>query len=55
MPVAGVGIRLVRLSADVAFAALNLAVTYPMMLWRINFPGLIDPMMPKRKLAGLHE
>jgi cellulose synthase/poly-beta-1,6-N-acetylglucosamine synthase-like glycosyltransferase len=38
-----------------AFAALNLAVTYPMMLWRINFPGLIDPMMPKRKLAGLHE
>ena len=37
-----------------AFAALNLAMTYPMMLWRTDFPKLTDPMMPRRKLAGLH-
>jgi cellulose synthase/poly-beta-1,6-N-acetylglucosamine synthase-like glycosyltransferase len=37
-----------------AFAALNLAITYPMMLWRIEFPKFIDPMLPRRKLAGLH-
>jgi cellulose synthase/poly-beta-1,6-N-acetylglucosamine synthase-like glycosyltransferase len=37
-----------------AFAVLNLAITYPMMLWRINFPKFIDPMMPRRTLAGLH-
>jgi cellulose synthase/poly-beta-1,6-N-acetylglucosamine synthase-like glycosyltransferase len=37
-----------------AFAALNLAITYPMILWRVDFPRWLDPMMPKRKLAGLH-
>jgi cellulose synthase/poly-beta-1,6-N-acetylglucosamine synthase-like glycosyltransferase len=37
-----------------AFAALNLTITYPMMLWRTNFPELMNPMTPRRKLAGLH-
>jgi cellulose synthase/poly-beta-1,6-N-acetylglucosamine synthase-like glycosyltransferase len=36
------------------FAALNLAIVYPMILWRTDFPRWIDPMMPRRTLAGLH-
>jgi cellulose synthase/poly-beta-1,6-N-acetylglucosamine synthase-like glycosyltransferase len=37
-----------------AFAALNLAITCPMIAWRTDFPKWIDPMMPRRRLAGLH-
>jgi cellulose synthase/poly-beta-1,6-N-acetylglucosamine synthase-like glycosyltransferase len=37
-----------------AFAALNLAIAYPMILWRTDLPNWIDPMMPRRHLAGLH-
>jgi len=36
------------------FAVLNLAITYPIILWRAGFPKWLDPMMPRRKLAGLH-
>ncbi len=37
-----------------AFALLNLAITYPMILWRNELPDCVDPMMPRRRLAGLH-
>jgi hypothetical protein len=37
-----------------AFAAMNVSIIYPMILWRTDFPKWIDPMMPRRKLAGLH-
>jgi hypothetical protein len=37
-----------------AFAALNLAITYPKIAWRTDFPKWIDPMMPRRTLAGLN-
>jgi cellulose synthase (UDP-forming) len=37
-----------------AFALLNLAITYPMILWRTDFPKSFDPMMPRRRFAGLH-
>jgi hypothetical protein len=37
-----------------AFAALNLAIVYPMILWRTDFPKSIDPMAARRRLLGIH-
>lgn len=36
-----------------AFAALNLLIVYPLILWRTEFPPVADPMRPRRQLAGL--
>ena len=38
-----------------AFAAMALGITYPMIFWRTSFPKWLDPMTLRRRLAGLHQ